>query len=52
MSSSKSLTFFGVPNTWQILKISSTSLVPGKRGLSVYSSAMMLPTAHISIGEL
>lgn len=29
------LTFFTVPSTWQILKISSISLFPGKRGLSV-----------------
>lgn len=46
------LTFLGVPKTWQILKISSTSLVPGKSGLNVYSSAIILPTAHISMGEL
>lgn len=46
------LTFLGVPKTWQILKISSTSLVPGKSGLSVYSSAIILPTAHTSMGEL
>ena len=45
-------TFVGVPSTEQILKISSTSLVPGKSGLSVYTSAMMQPTAHRSIGEL
>ena len=36
----------------QILKISSNSLDPGKRGLKVYTSAMMQPMAHISIGEL
>lgn len=29
------LTFLTVPRTWQILKISSTSLFPGKRGLRV-----------------
>ena len=46
------LTFLGVPKTWQILKISSTSLVPGKSGLNVYSSAIILPTAHTSMGEL
>ena len=45
-------TFFGVPKTWQILKMVSISLEPGKRGLRVYSSAMMQPTAHWSMGEL
>lgn len=29
------ITFFGVPNTWQILKMVSTSLEPGKSGLRV-----------------
>lgn len=52
MTTRRLLTFLGVPNTWQILKISSTSLVPGKSGLNVYSSAIILPTAHMSMGEL
>jgi hypothetical protein len=39
-------------HTWQILKISSTSDDPGKRGRSVYSSAMIAPIAHRSTGEL
>lgn len=46
------ITFFGVPNTWQILKIVSISLAPGKRGRRVYTSAMMQPTAQTSMGEL
>ena len=46
------ITFFGVPNTWQILKIVSISLAPGKSGLRVYTSAMMQPTAQMSMGEL
>lgn len=29
------ITFFGVPKTWQILKMVSTSLEPGKSGLRV-----------------
>lgn len=45
-------TFDGVPRTLQILKISSISLLPGNSGLSVYSSAMMQPTAQMSMGEL
>ena len=45
-------TFDGVPRTLQILKISSISLLPGNSGLSVYSSAIMQPTAQISMGEL
>lgn len=31
----KNITFFGVPKTWQILNMVSTSLEPGKRGLRV-----------------
>lgn len=31
----KKVTFFGVPKTWQILNMVSTSLEPGKRGLRV-----------------
>lgn len=46
------VTFFGVPNTWQILKIVSISLAPGKSGRRVYTSAMMQPTAQMSMGEL
>lgn len=46
------VTFFGVPNTWQILKMVSISLAPGKSGLRVYTSAMMQPTAQMSMGEL
>lgn len=46
------ITFFGVPNTWQILKMVSISLAPGKRGRRVYTSAMMQPTAQTSMGEL
>ena len=42
----------GVPSTEHILKISSTSLEPGKRGLNVYISAVMQPTAQRSMGEL
>lgn len=42
----------GEPITAQILNISSVSLVPGKRGLNVNSSAIIAPTAHMSIGEL
>lgn len=49
---SHNVTFFGVPSTWQILKIVSISLAPGKSGLRVYTSAMMQPTAHTSMGEL
>ena len=45
-------TFDGVPRTLHTLKISSISLLPGNSGLSVYSSAMMQPTAQMSIGEL
>ena len=40
----------GVPMTEQILKISSISELPGKSGRNVYNSAMMHPTAHMSIG--
>lgn len=29
-----------------------TSLLPGKRGRSVYSSAMMAPSANMSMGAL
>lgn len=47
-----SITFFGVPNSWQILKMVSISLAPGKSGLRVYTSAMMQPTAQMSMGEL
>lgn len=47
-----SFTFLGVPNTWQILKIVSISLAPGKSGRRVYTSAMMQPTAQMSMGEL
>ncbi len=39
----------GVPRTEQILKISSISEFPGNNGLKVYSSAMMQPTALMSI---
>lgn len=46
------ITFLGVPSTWQILKIVSISLAPGKSGRSVYTSAMMQPTAQMSMGEL
>ena len=46
------LTLVGVPSTEQILKSWSTSLLPGKRGRKVYTSAMMQPTAHRSTGEL
>lgn len=46
------ITFFGVPSTWQILKIVSISLAPGKSGRRVYTSAMIQPTAHTSMGEL
>lgn len=31
----KTVTFFGVPKTWQILNMVSTSLEPGNRGLRV-----------------
>jgi len=36
----------------QTLNISSISELPGKRGRSVYISAMIQPTAQISIGLL
>ena len=45
-------TCVGVPNTEHILNIWSTSLEPGNKGRNVYSSAMMVPTAQISMGEL
>ncbi|KAF3857968.1 hypothetical protein F7725_011169 [Dissostichus mawsoni] len=45
-------THFGKRKFIEILKISSTSLFPGNRGLRVYSSAMMHPTAQMSMGEL
>ena len=47
-----SFTFLGVPSTWQILKIVSISLAPGKSGRRVYTSAMIQPTAQMSMGEL
>ena len=46
------LTFDGVPRTVDTLKSWSISLLPGKMGRSVYSSAMMQPSAHTSMGEL
>jgi len=42
----------GVPSTDVTLNISSTSLLPGNKGRSVYNSAIIHPTAHMSIGEL
>lgn len=45
-------TLVGVPRTEQSLNSSSTSLAPGNSGLNVYTSAMMQPTAHRSMGEL
>lgn len=47
-----SQTLAGVPSTDVTLNISSTSLLPGNSGLSVYNSAIIHPTAHMSIGEL
>lgn len=40
----------GVPITEQILNTSSISELPGNRGRKVYNSAMMQPTAQISMG--
>jgi len=40
----------GVPRTEQILNNSSISEFPGKSGLNVYSSAVMHPTAQMSMG--
>ena len=40
----------GVPMTEHILNISSISELPGNSGRKVYSSAMMQPTAHMSMG--
>lgn len=42
----------GVPITEHILNISSISLLPGNKGLNVYSSAIIQPTAQMSIGLL
>jgi len=46
------ITLSGVPIIEHILNISSISLVPGNNGLNVYSSAIIQPMAHISIGLL
>lgn len=46
------ITFLGVPRTEHILKIWSISELPGNRGLKVYNSAIIQPTAQISMGEL
>ena len=40
----------GVPMTEQILNISSISELPGNKGRNVYSSAMIQPTAQMSMG--
>ena len=45
-------TLVGEPRTEQILKIWSTEPVPGNSGLKLYTSAMMEPTAQMSMGEL
>ena len=42
----------GVPSTEAILYSVSGSDEPGKRGRKVYSSAMMAPTAHRSMGAV
>ena len=42
----------GVPMTEQILNTSSISELPGKSGRNVYNSAMMQPTAQMSIGQV
>ena len=42
----------GVPKIFTILFSWSVSLLPGKRGQKLYSSAIMQPRAKISTGEL
>ena len=44
--------FFGVPNSSTTLFMVSTSLLPGNKGVNVYSSMIMHGKAKISTGKL
>ena len=46
------ITCFGVPSIEHNLNIWSISELPGKRGRKVYISAIIHPTAQMSIGLL
>lgn len=52
LSPSAHIALFGVPIIWQTRWIISDSLLPGKRGRNMTSSAMIHPTAKMSTGAL